>query len=172
MSQNLPQCSGIVVHAGRGHHAQGVKLGAILVNRLAGFVLEFGKARNDTAAITEHPDRAALPVTLFGPVRSFELSQQIHDVIFILGKFFQAGHKTGPLTRLKLIEVRGIMHFLSHNNSPFSRVAWGLAAGKRFNDPAEAGTYNLSGLRRADGLSMSFGVLEYYDISPEPFHHP
>ena len=62
------QRSGIVVHTGRRHHAQGMKFGAILVNRLAVLILEFGKARDNASAITKHADSATFPVALFGLV--------------------------------------------------------------------------------------------------------
>jgi uncharacterized protein YecE (DUF72 family) len=55
-----------------------------------------------------------------------KLPKQINDVIFILGQLLQASHKTGPWTILELIQVWGIMHLLSHNNLPFSRVARSL----------------------------------------------
>src|SRR5574340_1122027 len=122
---HVTQHLGVIVHARRRHDAKGVKLGAILVNALAAFVLQLGKARDNTAAIAKHANRTALPVPFSGSVRGFELSKQVDDVILVSCQRFQAGHKTGPWAILELVKVWGIMHLLSHN-LPFSRIAQGL----------------------------------------------
>ena len=111
---HLAQHVGVVVHAGRWHHPQGVELGRIGEDRLAGFVLELGEARNDAAAVAEHADRTALPVALARPVRGLELTQQVDDIVLVLRQALQPSDEAWPRTALERVEHRGRMHLLCH----------------------------------------------------------
>ncbi len=78
-------------------------------------VLQFGEARDHAAAIAEHADRTALPVSLASLVRGFELPEQIDHIVFVLGQTFQTGHETRPLALFKLIQIRSVMQLFRHN---------------------------------------------------------
>ena len=112
----LAQNVGVIVHAGGRHDAQRVEFTAI-----GELIRNFREAGNDAAAIAEHSDHSAFPVTLAGLVRQFELSQQIlHHVgiVLVLGQreALQSGNEARPRAALQLIEVRSNRHRLGHNH--------------------------------------------------------
>ncbi|MDT4848695.1 hypothetical protein FQZ97_827930 [compost metagenome] len=115
---HLAQHIGVVVHAGRRLHAQRVELGGVGELGLAVGVLEFGEARDHAAAVTEHTDRAALPVALAGAVGGFELTHQVNHVVLLAGQPLEAGHEAGPGAALEFVEHRRVVHLLGHVLSP------------------------------------------------------
>ena len=110
----LTQGIGVVVHARRGHDTQGVKFGGILIDWLALLILEFGEARDNTAAITVHADSAALPITFFGLVGGFQLAQQVNRHVIVFCQILQAGNETRPRAFFEFVKVRSVMHLLCH----------------------------------------------------------
>ncbi len=111
---HLAQHVGVVVHAGRRLHAQGVELGGVGEDRRALVVLQLGEARDDAAAVAEHADRAALPVALLGAVGRLQLTHQVDHVVLVLRQALQAGHEAGPGAGLELVEHRRVVRFLGH----------------------------------------------------------
>jgi hypothetical protein len=127
---HLAQNVGVVVHAGRRLHPQGVKF-------LGGrkHLGHFGEARDHAATVAEDPDRATLPVALAGLVGVLELTHQVGHVVVVLGQPLQASDKTGPRTALQLVKHRGIVLFLAHEVSPVRRQP---GAGRSVNGLADA----------------------------------
>ena len=119
----LAQSSGIIVHACRWHDAQRMELGRIFELGRAVGVFQFGKARDNTATITEHTDRTALPVPFAGLIGGFELTKQVNHNILVLGQTFQAGYKAWPFALFELIQIRCVMQLFRHNIFLSSRVA-------------------------------------------------
>src|SRR5512134_1108076 len=91
-----------------------MELGRVGKFRLAVFILQFGEARNDAAAVTEHADGAPLPVPLARLIGRFELAEHVDHVVLVLGEALQPRHETGPWTTFELVEHRGLVHRLSH----------------------------------------------------------
>ena len=127
---HLAQQIGRVVVARRRLHAQRVEFfrGRVLARDL-------GKARNDAAAISEHRDGAALPVSGLRLVGMLELAEQIvHHwrILLVAGiaQSLQAGHEAWPRAAFEFVEQRRRMLALRrrrafrlivrHDCAPFS----------------------------------------------------
>ncbi|GAO37721.1 hypothetical protein SCT_3157 [Sulfuricella sp. T08] len=111
---HLAQQVGGVVHAGRRLDAQGVELGRIGIDMFLVLVLELGKTRDYAAAIAEHANGTALPVTFSGRVGCFQLTHQVNHHIVVISQALEAGHKAGPWAAFQLVEKRRVVLFLSH----------------------------------------------------------
>ena len=81
-------------------------------NRLVVCVFQFGETGNNTTTVTEHPNRATLPVTNLGLVGRFQLTHQVNHHVVILGQALEAGHEAGPRAFLELVQIRRINHLL------------------------------------------------------------
>ncbi len=80
------------------------------------FVLQFGEAGDNAAAVTEHADRTALPVTFLGLVGGFQLTDQVdHHIGFpYLRQTLQTGHEARPRTAFQLVKHRCVLQFFRH----------------------------------------------------------
>ena len=127
---HLPQQISRIMVARRRLHTKRVEFfrGRILARDL-------GKARNDAAAVSEHRDGAALPVSGLRLVGMLELAEQVvhHRRILLVAGIaqpLQAGHEARPRTAFEFVEQRRRMLALRrrrafrlivrHDCAPFS----------------------------------------------------